>query len=111
MEIPDRLAGEVLRYVVLGLREHVRHNAGTVTPDCQRLLHALAAAADQGSTASGTSEPESATLDTGHGLTCLQVADRLGCTVGYVRRLARAGRLTGKRVGRDWLIQLEEDKR
>lgn len=37
-------------------------------------------------------------------LTTPQAADRLGLTASRVRQLLRAGILTGRRVGRDWLI-------
>lgn len=34
-----------------------------------------------------------------------QAADLIGITESMVRRLARAGRLEGKRFGRDWQIE------
>ena len=37
-------------------------------------------------------------------ITSEEAADALGYTVQHVRRLARAGRLQGRKMGRDWLI-------
>jgi excisionase family DNA binding protein len=37
-------------------------------------------------------------------VTSEEAADALGYTVQHVRRLARAGRLQGRKLGRDWLI-------
>lgn len=34
-----------------------------------------------------------------------EVAEYLGVTTGRVRQLARAGKLKGKRVGRDWVFE------
>jgi excisionase family DNA binding protein len=38
------------------------------------------------------------------GMTTAQAADRLGVDASRVRQLLAAGKLTGQRVGRDWLI-------
>lgn len=38
-------------------------------------------------------------------LTTEQTAEALGYTVQHVRRLAREGRLRGRKLGRDWLIE------
>jgi excisionase family DNA binding protein len=37
-------------------------------------------------------------------LTTKEVATRLGCSVQYVRRLLRDGRLLGSKRGRDWIV-------
>jgi excisionase family DNA binding protein len=37
-------------------------------------------------------------------VTSEEAANALGYTVQHVRRLARAGRLQGRKLGRDWLI-------
>jgi excisionase family DNA binding protein len=39
-----------------------------------------------------------------HPITTVQAADRLGVDASRVRQLLAAGKLTGQRVGRDWLI-------
>jgi excisionase family DNA binding protein len=38
-------------------------------------------------------------------LTAREAARRLGCSVQYVRRLLRSGRLRGSKVGRDWVVE------
>jgi excisionase family DNA binding protein len=41
-------------------------------------------------------------------LTAREAARRLGCSVQYVRRLLRSGRLRGSKVGRDWVVEEDE---
>lgn len=50
--------------------------------------------------------PPPRALETSAGdlITSEEAADALGYTVQHVRRLARAGRLQGRKLGRDWLI-------
>lgn len=37
-------------------------------------------------------------------LSVVEASRLLGCSPGYVRRLLREGKLAGRRVGRDWLV-------
>jgi excisionase family DNA binding protein len=37
-------------------------------------------------------------------LNCQEAARRLGCTRQHVSRLIRRGDLTGRKVGRDWIV-------
>lgn len=38
------------------------------------------------------------------GVSVAEASELMGCSVGYVRRLLREGKLAGWRTGRDWLI-------
>jgi excisionase family DNA binding protein len=38
-------------------------------------------------------------------LTAREAARWLGCSVQYVRRLLRSGRLRGRKIGRDWIVE------
>jgi excisionase family DNA binding protein len=38
-------------------------------------------------------------------LTAREAARWLGCSVQYVRRLLRSGKLRGSKVGRDWVVE------
>ena len=40
-------------------------------------------------------------------LTTADVASRWSCSAGYVRKLARSGRLVGMRLGSDWRFSLD----
>lgn len=68
--------------------------------DCERVRRLLVAVAGS---ASGTAEPESEVdvVQQGHDLDTSAVADLLGCSQSYVRRLARQRQL-GTRVGTTW---------
>ncbi|MEU9183359.1 helix-turn-helix domain-containing protein [Streptomyces sp. NPDC048484] len=37
-----------------------------------------------------------------------ELAERMGCSPEYARRLARSGRVPARRVGRTWLIATDE---
>jgi len=38
-------------------------------------------------------------------ITSVEAADALGYTVQHVRRLVRQGKLAGKKLGRDWVVE------
>lgn len=101
--VPDSLAGEVLRALVRDLTTRVRATGAGLSPECQRLLFALDAADRRHTTGStpGTPHAAPATLDW---LTVAETAQRLECSTGYVRRLARHHRLTARRTTAGWLI-------
>lgn len=109
VEVPDALAGEVLRYLVLGLRDHVRRDGGIVSAAATRLLYGLAAAADRGGSEVGTPHDERAILTHArvNGVGIAEAAGRLGCSAGYLRRLARTGRIAARRSGGVWLVDLD----
>ena len=41
-------------------------------------------------------------------VTCQEAARLYGCTMGYVRRLARDGRVHATTVGRTWFVDRDE---
>lgn len=104
MTVPASVAGDVLRALVRDLTARVRVDGGEISPRVRTLLYALHAA-DQGhpdtpGSAPGTPPPASVTVELSTG----EAAALLGCSSEYVRRLARSGRLTARRVGAAWLI-------
>ncbi len=42
------------------------------------------------------------------GVSVAEAADRMRCSVGYVRRLLREGKLAGRHIGRDWLVDASQ---
>jgi excisionase family DNA binding protein len=99
--IPPDVARELLRPLVLGLAARCRADGTTLSPRTVRLLHALHNAAEhQASSVTGTPTPATATVE----LTAPEAAQLIGCSTEYVRRLARTGRLHGRRAGTAWLI-------
>ncbi|MFE5852528.1 helix-turn-helix domain-containing protein [Streptomyces sp. NPDC056500] len=102
--VPAELAGAVLRILLrdVGARFHV--DAGKVPSSVSGLLWALNAAAEQAEardgSGSGTPGGEPVSVEIG----TADAARELGCSEGYVRRLARAGRLRGRKVGPVWLV-------
>lgn len=91
--------------LVRDINAQARANGGQPSPSARRLLWALHDAAvrvDDGPArfADETPAPRSGSVEIGAG----EAAELLGCTPQYVRRLARAGRITARRCGPVWLI-------
>ncbi|MGI5182233.1 helix-turn-helix domain-containing protein [Dactylosporangium sp. CA-152071] len=106
--VPGDVAGELLAAAVRDLTARARRDGLLVSARAQRILLALHEAAErheQTSTAAGT-EPVAPATVAGR-VAAAQAAGLLGCTESYVRRLCRAGRLAGERVGPVWLVDTE----
>lgn len=103
--VPARLASTVFAATTLYLSDRTRVSGGALTPEARELLRALHAGAQglahiAGST-DGTPDPNSCNVVT---VTARQAAQQLACSPGFVRRLARSGRLHGHKAGPVWLI-------
>lgn len=102
--VPPEIAGELLRFLTVGLTERVRADGGEVSRSARRVLYALHTAAvradQQPAFVSETRAAPSGSVE----LTAQQVADILGCSPQYARSLVRTGQLHGRRAGRAWLI-------
>ncbi|MFD3525060.1 helix-turn-helix domain-containing protein [Streptomyces sp. NPDC058653] len=103
--VPPALAGELLRRLLRDVTAEVNANGGVPSPACRELLWSLhtasvaeekAASSDSGTPAGPVGSVEISTTE---------AAQVLGCSAEYARRLARAGRLPARRVGRQWLIR------
>lgn len=113
--VPSSVASEVLRRLLRDLDAEVQANGGAPSPSAYAVLWALYGAArsedEKGlrivSTPGGfpdeTDVARSASVEVSAG----DWAERHGCSVQYARRLARAGRVPARRVGRLWLITEE----
>lgn len=110
VEVPDQLAERLLASGTAVLRSAV-DRAGLTLGDGEReLVAALRALQDLTMSACGPVSPDSAIVDTaGPAMTAYQVAGRLGCSERHARRLARAGRLPATKVGRDWIIHMDQE--
>jgi excisionase family DNA binding protein len=100
--IPRDLAGPVGRLLAYAINRRNREDGVGPTPRMVALLRELDAVARSpyGSTPSaGASGDES-------WLSIAEAAAAMGCSPQYVRRLCRAGRVTARRVGREWLVSL-----
>ncbi|MFI1422745.1 helix-turn-helix domain-containing protein [Streptomyces sp. NPDC020731] len=104
--VPRTLAPTVFNAVVLYLGDRVRTGGGALTPDARALLRDLhRAAVIDHSSDNGTVPPATATVAPVTEVSVSEAAALLGCTAGYVRRLARYGTLTARRIGtRTWAI-------
>jgi excisionase family DNA binding protein len=118
--VPAGLAGDLLRAVVLGLREQVRRDGGAIAPEMERLLYGLheancrydeAEAEALHEATEGHQAPEvepASTCACGSGRACCvivaEASGLLDCSPSWVRFLARRGVLQATRAGRDWLI-------
>ncbi|MFJ7590824.1 helix-turn-helix domain-containing protein [Streptomyces sp. NPDC097617] len=104
--IPPAVAGDVLRALVRDITVRIRADGGEVGPGVRRLLYALHEAAQRAelehSSDIGTALPPPATVVE---VSVDEAAALLECTPEYVRRLARRGTLTARRLGaRAWAI-------
>jgi excisionase family DNA binding protein len=112
--VPAHIAGDVLRTLMLGLTARVRADGGELSPDVRGLLYALHHAEQTavlrtdrpGTEQSSASRTSLAGADSvGDAVSVSEAAARLGCSAGYVRRLARAGTIRARRIGaRAWAI-------
>ena len=44
-------------------------------------------------------------------MTCCEAARVYGCTMGYIRQQARAGKLAAVQIGRTWVVAADEIRR
>ncbi|MFJ1788379.1 helix-turn-helix domain-containing protein [Streptomyces anulatus] len=102
--IPAGLAGAVLRILLRDVSARVAVDGGKVAPGVPGLLWALKAAADQAEVEEGSAPGTHADRPVSVEISTAEAARELGCSEGYVRRLARAGRLQGRKVGPVWLV-------
>jgi len=115
--VPAHLAGPVRDLLVAGLWDLAKTNGGTVNPELRRLVVDLHQADQQRHQAPTVATPPTGAGTGTHDGQALTVevstrdaAHAMGCSVEYVRRLARSGRLTARRAGRrTWLITIRKD--
>lgn len=106
------LAGPLLGYLVRHLARDARDGGAVALPGLADYLRALAEAARPVAD-SGNDEPSPATLDAAGLLTVAQLAEVSGHPPRTLRHWAACGRLTARRIGRQWLIDptsLTEDR-
>lgn len=107
--VPAAVAGEVLRRLVRDMHNELCSTGGRPSPAARRLLDALYVAAERyrrpvaEADPSFVEESESAGSSTVE-LTVADVVERLACSAQWVTTLARRGRITGRRIGRTWLL-------
>ncbi|WP_457460067.1 helix-turn-helix domain-containing protein [Streptomyces sp. TE5632] len=110
--VPGALASTTFAALVLYLRDRVQAGGGALTPDARALLRDLHRAAEgadgpvfERGSDNGTASPATANVTTGTDVSVQEAAALLGCTAGYVRRLARHGAFQARRIGaRTWAI-------
>jgi len=105
-EVARWLLGSALR----GMKVQAVRDGLSVPKSVLPLLVALAAIADRPDLVSFASETSSARVvpASDYGLiSTRQAEDTFGVSAQYVGRLAKSGRIRGRRVGRAWLIDAE----
>ncbi|MFD3972942.1 helix-turn-helix domain-containing protein [Streptomyces cyaneofuscatus] len=102
--VPAELSAVVLRVLLRDVGARLQSDRGAVPLSTSSLLWALALAAEraeaEGSSACGTPAERPVSVE----VSTAAAARELGCSESYVRRLARAGRLRGRKVGPVWLV-------
>ncbi|MYX15440.1 excisionase family DNA-binding protein [Streptomyces sp. SID8374] len=104
VRIPASLAGSVLRVLLRDAGARLKADQGTVPLPVTSLFWALALAAERAEAEEGSAPGTSADRPVSVEISTAEAARELGCSEGYVRRLARAGRLRGRKVGPVWLV-------
>lgn len=101
LPVPPDVAAEFLAILMPALRDRVRTAGVPLSPRAEAAVIALIHAAEQvPSSTAGTASAEPATVV----ITARQAAALLACSPGFVRRLARSGRVSGHKAGPVWLI-------
>ncbi|MEV7427006.1 helix-turn-helix domain-containing protein [Streptomyces sp. NPDC091212] len=103
--VPPALAAGVLRVLLRDLGARVAVDGGELAPGVHRLLwslHVASSAVEDEPDGSGDGTPSEGPASVE--ISTADAARVLGCSEGYVRRLARAGRLRGRKVGPVWLV-------
>ncbi|AYF31471.1 hypothetical protein CSH63_29300 [Micromonospora tulbaghiae] len=101
--VPGEVAGELLAAAVRDMTARARRDGLSVSPRAVVVLQALHVAAERHDTDRFANEPPprpAAKVE----IDSEDAAQRMGCTAQHVTRLCRAGRITGRQVGRVWLI-------
>ncbi|MFJ5046395.1 helix-turn-helix domain-containing protein [Streptomyces sp. NPDC088719] len=102
--VPPELAAGVLRVLLRDVGARLQSDQGAVPLSTSSLLWALALAAERAEEREGSVSGTSAERPVSVEISTAEAARELGCSEGYVRRLARAGRLRGRKVGPVWLV-------
>lgn len=109
VQVPDELAGPLLRYLVRHLVRDARDGGAVVLPGLAGYLRDLAEVDRAGTVADDGQEcEESGSLKSVTAMvTVSQMAERSGFSCRSLRRWAASGRLRARRAGRTWLIDPE----
>ncbi|MEV3847919.1 helix-turn-helix domain-containing protein [Streptomyces microflavus] len=102
--VPAALAGPVLRVLLRDVGARLQSDRGRVPTSVSDLLWALALAAERAEVEEGSICGTPAERPVSVEISTAEAARELGCSESYVRRLARAGRLRGRKVGAVWLV-------
>ncbi|MFD3640682.1 helix-turn-helix domain-containing protein [Streptomyces griseus] len=102
--VPPELADGVLRVLLRDVGARLKADQAAVPLSTSSLLWALALAAEQAEAEEGSAPGTPAERPVSVEISTAEAARELGCSEGYVRRLARAGRLRGRKVGPVWLV-------
>ncbi|ARI56648.1 hypothetical protein A6E92_22190 [Streptomyces sp. S8] len=102
--IPAALAGPVLRVLLRDVGARLQSDQAAVPLPVTSLFWALALAAERAEAEEGSAPGTPAERPVSVEISTADAARELGCSEGYVRRLARAGRLQGRKVGPVWLV-------
>ncbi|MGI5325520.1 helix-turn-helix domain-containing protein [Actinomadura nitritigenes] len=106
--VPVSLCGPLLRVLMRALTREAREDGGTIPPGITGFLSDLAAATDRTppGSAAGTDPGVPGTVE----VSAAEMAEAMGASREYVRRLCRDGRLPARRIGRTWLIEIERNR-
>lgn len=114
--VPASVAADVLRRLSRDLTAEIQADGGRPSAAVYNLLWALYEAAssedEKGTQIAGTPDGSASGTPSLGGVSveigASELAERMGCSPEYARRLARSGRVPARRVGRTWLIATDE---
>lgn len=108
--VPDHLAGEVARLLLLGLDVRARSVGALPTAAASQLVTELRAAAQRHRAGPHSPavppEPVPERDRTGETLSVAEAAAYRGCTPRRIRQMLAAGQLAGRKIGGRWIVHM-----
>jgi hypothetical protein len=99
--VPAGLAADVLRRLVRDMSNEAYMLGVVASPAAQRLLYELDAAARRYRDQAAEPAADPAPIEA---VTVRDMAERMGCSVQWIRQQLKTGRLTGRKSGRVWIV-------
>ena len=94
------LAETVLTLIDAGMRQLVRNSGGLrLSDEAVAMLYRLHYASE-----TYAADEHDGPVRVVREESVAEAAERMGCSVQYVRRLLAAGRINGRRIGRTWIV-------
>lgn len=102
--VPAEVVGDVLRALIADMTARARTAGALPSPVAEQLLHALYAGKQRHEDGGAPPDTPPGAPPAALGRSVREVADEMGCSPQYVRRLLAAGHLAGRRTPGGWIV-------